>query len=119
MTIKLKCKIKSMRVEKQGKYIVEIHGVDNVTVCNKQYCAVVDKNSNNVFLRQSPIKANTKETIFNFISVHSRDTFIMELEEITNHGNSDNKSDNKGISDLEVSYDGTYYTIESAEVTYG
>lgn len=100
MAIKLKCKIKSMRIEKVGtkknnEYVVEIIGTDKAMICNEQYCMALNSNQI-VKIVETPIEASTNSEIFNFISAHSRDSFIMELEKDTK-----------------------VYFIKSAEVTYG
>ncbi len=73
-----KVKVKQMSIDQTKKYKIVFYGVDTVNVLNENKI-VVDDGQNNYKIVDREIKfANVNQTMFDFISQHSRETFLIE-----------------------------------------
>lgn len=78
--MKVKVRVKSLLV-KNCNFTCQFIGCDTVCVCNKEYKLAYDDTKNPpIVIFNDSKKYNVKKKLFDFISVHSKESMIIEIK---------------------------------------
>lgn len=111
MKIRFECKISKMSISSTSERSIEITLLNEITICGmKRYIAYSDNKKNQVVLIELPkILIKNATDYFDFISMHSREVFIITAEKTGNDNNEQCKT----------TINGENYKIKSVELIYG
>lgn len=115
MKIRFECKISKMVISSANERSIEITLLNEITICGmKRYIAYSDNKKNQVVLIELPkILIENATDYFDFISMHSREVFIIIAEKTAKETGNENKEP------CQARINGECYKIESVELVYG
>lgn len=105
--MKFKARIKSMSIENTGRRVV-IEPLDRIMVCNEPHYLAIDSGKV-VELPMSACSFKIDNDLFDFLSQHSKEEFVIEIDK-NNNDSSDNQNN--------VTCDNEYCLIK-IELIYG